>query len=552
LKFLFIKNRPALSPSQKKERNKTRLLLILSGSLMGISFPPFPFPFTVLIFAGLIPYLYVVERREKLIDINLATYLFALIFSLITLYWVGSWQESADPFLMISGVLLVFVNPVFFLIPSTLYYFAGKIFNRKISLLLLPFFWVTYEHLYMITDASFPWLTLGNGLPHFISFIQVADIIGTLGLSLVVLFINIFLYRAINLRSSGKFFAINIGAALLFILVILIYGFIKVSDYHLSQKKIKVALIQPNLDPWEKWKGGNLNDIIDTYIDLSDKAIKEDSKLVIWPETALPVYLLSGLFTDFLDTIHNYVDRNNIFLLTGMPDIRYYNNDKIKPDDAKFSESGNYYYTTYNAIYLFTPGSREVKRYGKMKLVPFGERVPFVDELPFLGKLIKWGVGLSGWNVGKDTLNFPVTDSKKDSLLINGLVCYESIYPSFVSEFVENGAELIAVVTNDSWYGNSSGPYQHKEMSVLRAIENRRTVVRAANGGISCIINPLGKTVIQSKMFKKTYISGEVILQNDLTFYTRNPLIIPVLSTVISIWITGIFLLKKIKEKYLK
>src|SRR5690606_26107420 len=106
-----------------------------------------------------------------------------------------------------------------------------------------------------------------------------------------------------------------------------------------------------------------------------------------------------------------------------------------------------------------------------------------------------WGVGLSGWNVGRDTSNFSVPAShfsnlqKNDSLHINGLVCYESIYPYYVSEFVDRGAELIAVVTNDSWYGKLSGPFQHKEFAVLRAVENRRSVIRAANGGISCIIN---------------------------------------------------------------
>jgi len=151
------------------------------------------------------------------------------------------------------------------------------------------------------------------------------------------------------------------------------------------------------------------------------------------------------------------------------------------PDDVKYSKPGNFYYATYNAILMFSPGTRQVIHYGKSKLVPFGERVPFVDQLPFLGDLIKWGVGLTGWKRGKDTtvFNLPL-DNRKDTLKIDGMVCYESIYLYFIPRFVEKGADLISVVTNDSWYGNSSGPYQHKEMSVLRAVENRKTVVRAA------------------------------------------------------------------------
>jgi apolipoprotein N-acyltransferase len=119
-----------------------------------------------------------------------------------------------------------------------------------------------------------------------------------------------------------------------------------------------------------------------------------------------------------------------------------------------------------------------------------------------------------------------------------------------VAQFVDKGAEMIAVVTNDSWYGKLSGPYQHKEYAALRAVENRRSVVRAANGGISCIINPLGVTETESEMFVKTFIVGDVLIEDEITFFTNNPLIVPVLSSVFSLWILGLFILKKIKDKF--
>ncbi len=160
MKFPFRKGKLILTPEEKKRRNKDRILLILSGILLGISFPPFPFPFQIFMLVGLIPYFYVIERKETLGDLNRATYLTAFVFGLITIYWVGSWQKEADPFLMISGGLLLFVNPVFFLIPSTLLYFSRKIFKSNISIYFFPLFWVTYEYAYMLTDLSFPWLTL--------------------------------------------------------------------------------------------------------------------------------------------------------------------------------------------------------------------------------------------------------------------------------------------------------------------------------------------------------------------------------------------------------
>lgn len=549
---LKIFDKSYLSESEKRKIKQERYLLILSGLLLGISFPPLPFSF--LIFFGLIPYFLVINNRNKLIDINRATYLMGFVFSLTTLYWVGGFTEGKDIFLMISGILLIFINPIFFLIPSTLFYFAKKIFNEKIAFYLLPFFWLSYEYAYSITDLSFPWLSLSNALPYLNTFIQIADIIGAYGLSLIILFVNVLLFDIIYLKKGINKFSFREIILLILILFPIVYGIIVKNNFKESNKKIKVALIQPNLDPYDKWAVGNLNDILKIYLDLSDQAIKEKPQLIIWPETALPVYLMSGMYSDIIDSIKNLTTTNNIFLLTGMPDYITFPSKEFAPSDAKYNENLNFYYATYNSILLFSPNNYEVQRYGKMKLVPFGERTPFVDQLPFLGNLIKWSVGLSGWNVGKDTINFTLKFKNENNNLsevsVNGLVCYESIFPNLVSSFSQRNSELIAVVTNDSWYGNTSGPYQHKEISVLRAIENRKYVVRAANGGISCIINPLGKTLTQTKMYTRDFIVGDVSLENQKTFYAQYPLIFPIISVIILISIVIMYIGNQIKIKF--
>lgn len=557
MKIFFWKNRPQITEEEKKLRRKDRLLLILSGIFLGISFPPFPFPFTILMLIGLIPYFIVIERRKKLIEINSAAYLMAFVFGLITIYWVGSWQKESDPFLMISGALLLFVNPVFFLIPSTLLYFSRKIFPAGVTLFLFPIFWVSYEYVYMLTDLSFPWLTLGNGLPDFTSFIQAADIVGTLGLSFIVVLINVLFYKGISFNTpKRKYSYFHFGIGISIIILILIYGAYRLSTFKISDNTVRVALIQPNLDPWEKWNSGSTEQLTHNYLEMSRQAVKKGVELIVWPETALPVFIMSGMYRNDLDSIYNFTEENKIYLLTGMPDIRYDEKDDGLPADSKYSQNGNFYYRTYNAIYLFSPYTRQIQRYGKMKLVPFGERVPFVDTFPFLDDLIKWGVGITGWNVGKDTLVFNVllktkNDEKYKGLLkLNGLVCYESIYPDFVAAFIQKGAQLITVVTNDSWYGNSSGPYQHEKMSVLRAVENRRSVLRAANGGISCYISPLGITLARSKMFTKDIIVADVPIETGETIYTKTHSVIPVLCSVFSLWLIGLILLKKMKEKF--
>lgn len=548
---LLSKYRISLTPEERNQRKKDWLLLILSGVVLGISFPPFPFPFTLLIFVGLIPYFIVLKKRTTLVSINKATFLFSFFFSITTIYWVGSWSSDADPYLMLAGAALLFAYPCVMLIPSTLYYLAKKVFFKFDALWLFPIFWVTLEYLLTLTDLRFPWLLLGHGLAKFNLFIQGADIIGTNGLSLAVAYINVLLYKSFfEKKSEEKFNLKPVLIAVIIFLCLLIYGIYKVSSFKISDRKITVGIVQPDLNPWDKWETGNLGQLTKQYLDLSKKCVDEGAEIILWPETALPVYAFGGTYNIVEDSIFNFLYRNNVSLLTGMPDIIYYYDQNKIPEDAKYSEQGNFYYATYNAVLGLNPGSREIQRYGKMKLVPLGERVPFVDQFAFLGDIFKWGVGITGWNIGKDTTVFAIHNNGIDTVKVGGLVCYESVDPVFVSAFVQKGAEMITVVTNDSWYGKSSGPYQHKDFAILRAVENRRSVVRCANGGVSCIINAKGEILAETELFTKTYLVGKVPLQTEKTFYSENPSIIPVLCSVFSFWIFGMNILIWLKKKF--
>lgn len=530
MKF-WKRNKIPTTSEEKKERKKNLMLGAAAGIMLGLSYPPIPLPF--LVFFAFIPYFFVLEKKESFASINRLTYFTLFFFNLITLYWIGSWTKEADKFLMISGAALLVFNPFFYLITSTLYYFSKRSFGKKSALWLFPFYWVSFEFLYSLTDLRFPWLTLGNSLPYLGHMIQIADIVGVYGLSLIILFVNLLLYLALKNVAQKKVDWRYGIAALSIILVVLAYGIIREDTFKVSDTKVKVGLIQPNLDPWDKW-AGSVDTELDTYLNLSSQAVAKGAKLIIWPESALPIYLLSGNNEFEVNRIRNFCSSNNVFLMTGMPDINFYFNKSEAPKDAKKTRNG-YLYTSYNSILLFSPHDYNVQKYGKIKLVPFGEHVPFVEELPFLGDFIKWQVGISSWNVGKKQTVFSFSDLENVRLKAAGVVCIESIYPEFVAKFVEEGADLIVVVTNDSWYGYSSGPFQHKEISVIRAVENRKTVVRAANGGISCIIDPLGRTVSETKLFTKDFLVGDVGIQSGLTFYSKHPYIFPLTASFVSI-----------------
>ncbi|MCK9280862.1 MAG: apolipoprotein N-acyltransferase [Melioribacteraceae bacterium] len=515
------------------------LLSVISGFMIGISYPPIPFPY--LIFIAFVPYLYLLNNTDELIKRVRISYLAFFVFNLITIYWVGSWTKEADTFLMISGGLLLFVNPALYLIPVFLHHYALKTIGKKGALFLFPFFWVFFEYLFTLTDLRFPWLTLSNSITSFNSFIQIADIIGAYGLSLLILFINLFVYLlVIGYFEKGRInYRLITLIGILFLLPI-VYGIIKNNYDYDSGDKIRVGLIQPNLNPWQKWSGGDLQEQIDLYLGLSQKAVDLGAKIIVFPESALPVYLLSGNYDFEVNQIHNFVNKNKVFLLTGMPDINFYFKGEEAPEDAKETKVSGAKYTSFNSILGFSPDSFEIQKYGKIKLVPFGEKVPFVEEIPLIGDLIKWQVGISSWNTGDSIKVFNYGKNK-----IGGVICIESIYPDFVAEFVQKGAGLITVVTNDSWYGYSSGPFQHKEINRLRAIENRKYVVMAANGGVSNIIDPNGNIISETKLFSKDILVGDIIFNYHKTFYTNFPLIIPNFVTGISIAIFILFLLKK-------
>ncbi len=522
-----------------KEKKGELLFAGFSGLLLGFAFPPFHF--YLLAFVALIPYFFILRKRNGLAEINKITYLFAFVFNLVTLYWVGSWTKDADPFLMLSGTVLLFFNPLLFLIPSSLYYLAKKRISENAAFLLLPFFWVSYEFLYSVTDFRFPWLTLGNSQPYFNSFIQIADVIGVYGLTLLILFINIFLFNAIssfryNRKLADRYFTLAI-------LIFLIPMFYSVGSEQYDKpigKPIKIGLIQPNLNPWKKWDAGNLEEQIQLYFSLSQKAIKEKAKIIVFPESALPIYLTSPSNRNELNRFYAFVDSNNIYLLTGMPDINFFDSTNA-PSDAKKIENIERYYTTYNAAYLFSPNKSRIQEYHKKMLVPFGEKIPLVEEFPFLEKFFRWNVGISSWNVGKGAKNFVL----KDSLRIGTVICIESIYPEYVSKFVKKGADLLAVITNDSWYGKTSGPYQHAAYAILRAVENRRWLIRDANGGISCFISPTGKVTHKTELFTRTFVVGTVYALKEKTFYTRFPYLIPFISLVVTIFIVLLFFIKR-------
>ena len=528
----------------KSDFIKNLFLSFLSGIILSLSFPPFQTGFFS--FFGLVPILIFVNRAKNYRELLIFTYLSMLIFHAFTLYWIGGWTSKTDPFMMIGSVALILIHPVFYWLPFIFFFMIKKYIGEKTALFSFPFLWNSLEYLRSVDETAFPWLTLGNSQSYYLPIIQITSIIGVYGLSFLIVVFNVLLFVAYkNFRYESFRFSLNKLAIIIIILTSLfIYGKVILNDAIYDGKRLRVGIIQPDFDPWEKWED-DVNSQLDIYLQLSDSAVQKGAELIVWPESALPVYLLSGNYPEEVNRIKSFCRVNNIAILTGLPIVHFYfSKDQIK-GDSKISKDSSYYYDTYNGVVLFLSDSDLIQEYGKMNLVPFAERAPYLRYLPFLGDVIKWSVGISNWSVWDKQTIFNLKTRDGDSVKFSAAVCYESIFPSFNSEFVKNGAQFLVVVTNDSWYGKTSGPYQHKQYSVFRAVENRRWIVRSANGGISCVIDPFGKTIFQTNLFERTYFVEDIYLNNEQTYYSQYRDLISYISLIISATLISISIIKK-------
>ena len=500
------------------------LLALIFGLMLGLAYPPIPTGVTAAF--AFVPLFLLFESIEEY-GVGLRySYLAFFIFNLITLYWAGGFAYCKDIYQMVAGILLLIAHPLFFSIPIMGWIFIRRQLGFKISILVFPFLWVTFEYLHSLTEISFPWLLLGNTQTYDLSIIQFASITGVYGVSFWLLWLNVLAFLSFTKIFLREWKPISIGSLVTVISFLTVFFLPKYFGNQLLNNPlpsagagVQVAVIQPNIDPFEKWEASP-----DEALTIIQKQTNQISgrqiDLVLWPETAVPFYILHPANRYDFEKLKQQINLLNCNLLTGIPDIYYYLPGEDVPKSSKISVAGEHY-DTYNSSMLLQPRKDEIQKYAKMLLVPFAERVPFSEAMNFLNAM-QWNFGLGGWAHGKDTTIFQCQTLRGMHIKFSNMICYESIYPWLVTAFVRNGAQFLTVITNDSWWGNTSGTYQHKQIAIMRAVENRRWIVQCANGGISCFIDPMGRIVQQTNMYEQVILFGTVVPNDEQTFYTRH------------------------------
>lgn len=508
----------------------------MTGLLLGLSFPPLPF--SLLAFVGFVPIFLILEKKPK--RPFLLIYLSFSVYHLITNWWLGSWQPDADPYLMISGIAVWLVHPFFFILPFILFRIVRKRTSFEFSILLFPFIWTVFEWMRTFGDIAYPWLTIGYTQVYNIYWIQFIDITGIFGASFFIVLFNslvLILIKKIQenklLPEPSDLFKIQGIKPILIIIISIIalpyiYGFFKINQYNFDKIKTRnsiarIGVVQGNINPWRKWETSTLDQIF-LHRDIQDSLIKAVGMLdlVVWPETAITFHSIELNSEYSFDFLLDNLIRNRISLFSGFADIVFLKpGEKISATSKKYLGDESKYYNSFNSAIVLNYNPVTTKNpqiYHKMRLTPFGERVPYVEQMKFALKWLEWGVGISSWSIGTEQKNLIVENPEK-KFRIAPIICIESVFPDFVRNFSKLGADVFCIITNDGWYDNTFGPEQHYQIAVARAIENRKFIVRSANTGVSGVIQPNGMSLIKAPQYQSIAFASEVPLMKELTFY---------------------------------
>ena len=545
----------------------TWALLGLTGVILGLAYPP-----NILggLFGavGLVPLIVAMERTATWRQTFRWSYVSFLIFSALTTWWVGSWQANADPWLMTSSVLLIMIHPLFFCVPMLLYRAVRRRASLTPALIFLVLLWTGGEYLHALTDASYPWLTLGNTQTYNFHYIQFIEYTGIWGVSFLMMIQNGILAWFV-LRSAARGEGINgredrrrpalIATGILVATIILPYahGLLQSVDGKRKEREITVTIVQPNQNPWDKWRQSDPTDHVVDNASLSFESMPEGTRpdLFLWAETAIPKPITHPDWHRDKERLYRMIDSLGTTVITGFPDYVVHAGKEAasassRRDSITDPATGKptvRYWDFYNSVGVFVPGTGLVDAYHKSQLVPFGERIPFVDLVPFLIDMLSWDVGISAWGKGAGPHAITVPLNRGDTIKTGGMVCFESVYPNLVRRFVSDGAEFLTIVTNDGWYLGTPGPLQHERFAILRAIETRRGIARAANTGISCLITPEGEIFGETKEGERTTTTGTLPLRNERTLYVRWGDWLPVLCLIGAV-LTAIFGILKTKK----
>jgi apolipoprotein N-acyltransferase len=488
---------------------------LVSGLLLGLVMAPFEIT-AFLVFGIVAIFFYDIEKSETFGDVLRKSFLFGLMTAISALNWIA--------FNTVPGYLfMAILHPWTYILFAIAYYILFKRYGH-ISYLFLPILWGLLEWMRSWGQLRFPWINLYYALSYMTTLVQFADIAGGLFFSVVIIAINfslLYLWKNRGKKTFIRVFLISAAGLVAVFGSLYWYGNSRVTSLRNETFPLMtVAFVQPDIDAYEKWRPQMVQLAIDRLLANSDSLINAGIDLMVWPETAIPKYIRSR--QRMLLHFQEFFSERQTPLLTGIPDYS--------------RASGKH--KAYNAAWLLHPDSSALDVYYKHFLVPGGETVPFKNYIPALAEI---NVGGGNFWPGTElkTLNHHFTLYKGtfmnnvwqiDSLSqpsriavhMNAAICYESVFPELLREINQkHHSHLLAIITNDGWYGNTAGPYQHFQAAVFRSIELRRSIVRAANNGVSAFFDMTGYYFDKTTLFTTAAHKNIIPIVQEKTIYSQ-------------------------------
>jgi apolipoprotein N-acyltransferase len=499
---------------------KNILLALTSGLLLAAGWPTYGFP--LLLFFAFVPLLFAefnLRKKTEKIGFKIfgLAYLTFFIWNIITTYWL----YFSTPFGMWFAVL---ANSFLMALVFFIYHKIAKKLNFTAGATFLTTLWICFEKLHLNWEFSWPWLNLGNGFSEYITWIQWYEYTGTFGGTLWIWLLNFSIFKTVLLFVQHKDKTIIyrgiLRNSIFIILPISISLYLFYAEDIETRKQIEAVILQPNINPYTEKYNTNDKSIGELLIKLSEEKTTDSTKLILAPET---VFATGTKLKEFKNSFAHFYGKElnikypNSNFLGGISFIELIKDEQKTTSQSNFYREG-LWYNDYNSAFMIN-NSQEDQLYHKSKLVVGVENFPYQSFLkPILGDAM---IDLGG------TVAMKTTQANREVFTLNSgekiapIICYESVYGEYVTNYVKNGAQALAIITNDAWWGNTQGHRQHLSLARLRAIETRKNVIRSANTGISAIINSKGKIKQSLGYEKQGSLKVTIQLNNKETFYVR-------------------------------
>ncbi len=508
------------------------VLSLISALLLSISWPTYGVPFFILI--ALVPLLIMEHDITKFSKIKHKTavvfglsYLAFVIWNIVTTGWLYGAKNPDGSNSAFAVVVPVLTNSLLYTIVFTLYHRYKSVQGTYWGLAFLVALWMAFEKFHLEWELTWPWLNLGNAFADYPKLIQWYDTLGATGGSFWILLVNVYAFYTLRIwEAARKRQALIKNTAILAagaLLPMLISYFQYTTFDEKPVGEVNVLMLQPDLDPYtEKYSKDSLQ-ILDELLSLAEQGSGGKIDYYIAPETALPGY---GSISEggiehsaLLNGLKSYAaGKPGAVFATGISSHRIFTKEEDAPKNAYQSRQGMWV-ESYNTAVQVTP-AQKTQVYHKGKLVPGVEIFPYIGTLkPILGDAML--------NLGGTVASLGIDEERKvfsnpyNSGKLAPVICYESIYGEFTGEYIKKGANFLAIMTNDSWWGVSQGHKQLLSYARLRAIETRREIARAANSGISAHINARGDIEADTFYGDQTILFGKIKLYEGQTIYTR-------------------------------